>query len=125
MLINKQKNTNYIQIVDHHNYTIEEVTCRNMSKADVAKMIKATRFYENNYSHPKVDAYDGYDTPTLKPTITNQDCVIYFYGKNATVYEYVPSGGNYESNNGKYWKQLTTDMPSHPLNEDWGLFEYI
>tara|TARA_R100001129_G_scaffold150480_1_gene112569 strand:+ start:136 stop:507 length:372 start_codon:yes stop_codon:yes gene_type:complete len=118
MFVNKKINTNYIQIVDHHNYTIETVSCRNMSKRDVANMIKAFRFYENNYAHPRVDAYDGYDTPTLKPTIPNQDCVIYFYGKNGYVYEY-------KEQDGKVWLHLTTSMDAHPLNQDFRIFKRI
>ena len=66
-----------VHIIDHHNYTITKmVWC--MTKHDLAKMVVAFRFFENNYAHPKVDAYDGYDTPTLKPTIPNQDCEIIY-----------------------------------------------
>lgn len=118
MFINKMKGTCYIQVVDHHNYTIETVPCRNMSKADVAKMIKAFRFFENNYAHPKVDAYDGYDSPTLKPTIPNQDCVIYYFGTNGKVYEY-------KEHDGKVWEHLTTSMDAHPLNQNYTIYENV
>ena len=32
MFINKTTGTTFVQVVDHHNYTIKTVTCRNMSK---------------------------------------------------------------------------------------------
>ena len=118
MFVNKKINTNYIQIVDHHNYTIETVTCRNMSKRDVANMIKAFRFFENNYAHPRVDAYDGYDTPTLKPTIPNQDFVIYLNGFLFFLYEVL-------CHVGKAWLHLTTSMDAHPLNQDLRIFKHI
>jgi hypothetical protein len=110
-MLNKFKGTHFVQIVDHHNYTFTTLKVRNMSKADVAKMIVGFRFFENNYAHPKVDAYDGYDTPTLKPTIPNQDCQIYYWGFNSMCYEYL----DYGTRKGT-WLHLTTNMEAHPHN---------
>jgi len=114
MFINKTTGTTYIQVVDHHNYTIKTVTCRNMSKADVANMIQAFRFFENVYDHPSVDAYDDEG----KPTITNQDCQVFYYGRNGKVYEY-------KEHEGKYWEHLTLSMDTHPMNQDYTIYENI
>ena len=112
------KGTVYIQVIDHHNYTIETVPCRNMSKADVANMIKAFRFFENVYDHPNVNAYDD----DGKPTITNQDCQVLFFGSNSQVYEYKENNGKGKQ---KDWVHLTTSMDAHPLNQDYTMFENI
>jgi len=118
MFINKMKGTMYIQVIDHHNYTIETVACRNMSKADVAKMVKAFRFFENAYDHPSIDAYDDYS----KPTITNADCQVFYFGTNSQVYEYKGHNGKGKQ---KGWEHLTTSMDAHPLNQNYKLYKQI
>ena len=83
------KETNdMLYIVDHHNSFTTCMHTTHVSSDDLLVLIQGLRFYQNVYINYEVDDDLFKDDAKSCPSWSNQDCQVFYYGKDERWYRY-------------------------------------